>query len=115
MCQAYHKTPSEIHGIEGAAGFFFDQGIFLFGRWVEAECQEAEQGARNEMFAKSARARTFARCMGDDMGSSTAGYADPWADGIVEVVDAKTGERKRRSASKKEGGDEVMGLDALVF
>lgn len=89
MSQAYHRPPSEIYGFYGARSLFFDRSIFLFGQWVEGELQEAERSASNEMFARSARARTFARCMGDDMAFSTAGFADPYADGNVKVPSRK--------------------------
>ena len=45
---------------------------------------EAESRASNATFANMNRARTFARCMGDDMERSTAGFADPVADGKIK-------------------------------
>jgi hypothetical protein len=89
MSQSYNRTPSELYGFAGAVCLFFDQGIYLFGKWVEGELQEAERSASNEMFARSARARAFARCMGDDMSFSSAGFADPYADGNVTVPNRK--------------------------
>jgi hypothetical protein len=81
MAQSYHSRPSEIYEVEGATGLYFDQGIWAFGSWVEGELNSAEASAKNEMFARSAKERAFARCMGDDMEHSTAGFADPWSDG----------------------------------
>jgi hypothetical protein len=106
MSQAYHKTPSDLYGVKGAIGLCFDTGIFLFGRWVEGEVQEAERGASNEMFANMYRARTFARCMGDDMSESTVGFADPFNDGAVTTIDDQ-GNRKRRT-KVEDAGDEVL-------
>lgn len=87
MTQSYHKTPSEVYNVYGAAGLCFDRGVFLFGRWVEGELSAAESQARNEMFARSSRARAFARCMGDDMATSTAGFADPALSGPIKRTD----------------------------
>lgn len=106
MSQSYHRPPSELYGVQAAAGLCFDTGIFLFGRWVEGEVQEAERSASNEMFANMYRDRAFARCMGDDMETSTVGFADPFADGAVTIVDAQ-GNRKRRT-QQKEGSDEIL-------
>lgn len=53
---------------------------------------EAESRASNAMFANMNRARAFARCMGDDMATSTAGFADPFADGKVKSDGESGGE-----------------------
>ena len=42
---------------------------------------EAESGATSAMFARSARLRAFAKAMGDDMSTSTAGFATPFFGG----------------------------------
>jgi hypothetical protein len=84
MTQAYNRLPSEIFGVSGAAGYFFDRGIYLFGNYVEGEMSEAESRASNASFANMNRARAFARCMGDDMAKSSAGFADPFADGKIK-------------------------------
>ena len=94
MSQSYHQPPSQIYEVKGAAGLFFDKGIFLFGRWVENVVENAGQDALSPAFAKSAQQRAFARCMGDDMSKSTAGFSDPYvaatrntqADGEGEVI-----------------------------
>jgi len=70
---------------------------------VEGEMQEAESRAQNEMFARSNRARAFARCMGDDMANSTAGFADPFAAGDIE----STSKRKKPFA-EEQPGDEIL-------
>lgn len=106
MCQAYNKTPSELYHVEGAAGLYFDTGIFQFARWVEGEMQEAEASAQNEMFARSNRARAFARCMGDDMSKSTAGFADPFAAGAtVKFIDKDGNEVASKQVSEP---DEII-------
>jgi hypothetical protein len=119
MSKTYNRTPSELHGVEGAAGLCFDTGIFIFANWVEGEMQSAEASAQNEMFARSNRARAFARCMGDDMETSTAGFADPFADGSAVVVDeSPTANRKRRKPfadiAEDAEDDEVLGLEEIV-
>lgn len=107
--QAYNKTPSEIYGVEGAVGLCFDTGIFHFAQWVEGEMRDAESRAQNEMFARSNRARAFARCMGDDMETSTAGYADPFATGALVADDSPAVKRKRRKPfAEEEPGDEIL-------
>jgi hypothetical protein len=78
MSQAYNQPPSEIYEVKGAAGLFFDKGIYNFGRYVENEVERAGQDALNASFARSQQQRAFARCMGDDMSTSTAGFADPY-------------------------------------
>lgn len=107
MSQSYHRPPSDLYGVEGATGLFFDTGVFLFGRWVEGEVQEAEHSASNQMFANMYRARAFARCMGDDMSESTVGFADPFADGVVVTLDDQ-GNRKRRAKTQEPGGDKIL-------
>lgn len=117
MCQAYNKTPSELYRIEGAAGLCFDTGIFVFARWVENELAEAENNASNEMFARSARARAFARCMGDDMSESTAGFTDPFARGDIETVDPLDGNfvpsdsKRKRRVQRPRGESELYDAD----
>jgi hypothetical protein len=81
MSQAYNRPPSDIYEVKGAVGLFFDKGIRLFGRYVESEVERAGQDALNSAFGRSAQARAFARCMGEDMTTSTVGFRDPFADG----------------------------------
>mgnify|MGYP007070997282 CR=1 FL=1 len=51
---------------------------------------EAESRASNASFANMNRARAFSRCMGDDMAKSTAGFADPFADGKIKKSKTKS-------------------------
>lgn len=92
MSQSYHKTPSDLYDVQGAAGICFDRGIFTFGQWVEGEMQEAESRASTQTFARSNRLRAFAKCMGDDMATSTAGFASPFADGTARRAGKDVGD-----------------------
>ena len=79
LSKSFNTLPSDIYGVSGAAGYFFDRGIYLFGNYVESEMSAAESSASNSSFANMSRSRAFARCMGDDMEKSTAGFADPFS------------------------------------
>lgn len=118
MAQAYHRMPSEIYGVAGATGFFFDRGIFLFGRYVEGEMSAAEERASNAMFARSNRERAFAACMGDDMGVSSAGFADPFTTGAIDTQyspDVGARKLKRRSKSRdNEEADELLWSESIA-
>lgn len=92
MSQAYSRPPSEIYEVKGAVGLFFDKAIFLFGRYVEGEINDAGQDAISPGFARSAQMRAFAKCMGDDMETSNVGFADPFADGDPRDVGRGTDE-----------------------
>lgn len=83
MSQAYHRPPSEIYGVKGAAGLFLDRAIRLFGQHVEGEVQRAGSDAISPGFARSAQQRAFARCMGEDMEKSNVGFANPAATGAL--------------------------------
>lgn len=96
MSQAYHQPASNVYGIKYAPGFFFDRGISVFGKHVEAVVQRASQDAISPAFARMSEQRAFAAAMGDDMETSNVGFADPFADGAVEGVD---------------GGDEIIMSD----
>ena len=50
----------------------------------------AESSASNSSFANMNRARAFARCMGDDMATSSAGFADPFSEGKIKTSTKKT-------------------------
>ena len=84
MSQALNKSPSELFEVKGAVGLFFDKGIFLFGRYVEQEVEEAGRDALTPAFGRSAQQRAFARCMGEDMATSSVGFANPYAGGAVK-------------------------------
>lgn len=92
MSQAYNRTPSEIYEVRGAVGLFFDKGLFYFGKHVEGVVQRAGQDAVNSSFARMAEARAFAEAMGDDMETSNVGFADPFADGGVDLPEGVDGE-----------------------
>lgn len=84
MSQAYNLRPSDLFEVKGAVGLFFDKGIFFFGRYVEAEVEEAGRDALTPGFARSAQQRAFARCMGEDMATSAVGFANPYTDAKVK-------------------------------
>lgn len=63
--------------MEGAVGGVLDRALWIFGDKVESEMQTAAANANGPMFQRSAQLRTFARLMGDDMNTSTAGFASP--------------------------------------
>lgn len=76
--KTYHKLPSDLLGVtDPLARYYFDRGIYWFGRFVEGEMDTAEKiagkGKRNaEPFIASARQRTFNKLMG--IKDSTAGF-----------------------------------------
>lgn len=79
--------------MRGAAGFFFDKGIFFFGKHVEGVVERAGADAISPGFARSAQLRAFAEQMGDDMEDSAIGFADPFSEGIF---------------SQDESGEEIL-------
>jgi len=62
--------------VNDLALFYFDRGVWYFGRRVDAELAEAGSH-KNTAIANSNRMRALARCMGDDMSTSTVGFRDP--------------------------------------
>lgn len=70
----------------GAAGLFFDRGVYFFGKHVEGVVQRASQDAISPAFARMSEQRAFAAAMGDDMETSSAGFADPFADGVMDSI-----------------------------
>jgi hypothetical protein len=48
---------------------------------------EAESSASGDAFRRSARMRAFARCMGDNMETSTAGFASPFVSSAKDSTD----------------------------
>jgi hypothetical protein len=75
---------------------FFDKGIYYFGKYVEGVVDRAGQDALNSTFARSAQARAFSQLMGDDMESSSAGFADPFAGASSSTIPVD------------ENGDEIL-------
>lgn len=66
------------------------------------------------MFSNMYRARAFARCMGDDMEKSNAGFRDPFADGSATVVDeTHTPRRRNKPWHEEQEGDEVLDLEDI--
>ena len=56
MSQAYHCPPSEFWCFDAATpkGYYFNRGVFLFGRMVDNEMSKAEARARKGRKPKSA-------------------------------------------------------------
>ena len=86
MSRAYNQPPSEIYGVKGAVGLFFDKGIYYFGKYVEGVVERAGEDALNSTFARSAQARAFAQLMGDDMEKSSVGFANPFSGAETSTI-----------------------------
>lgn len=56
--------------------FYFDRGIWAFGRHVTTRLEEAGR-SNNQAIARVQRIREWERLMGIDMSTSTSGFADP--------------------------------------
>ena len=56
MSQAYRCPPSEFWCFDASTpkGYYFNRGVFLFGRLIEGEMQKAEARARKGRKPKSA-------------------------------------------------------------
>ena len=77
-----HKLPSEVVGLQcfsnDIASYYFDRGLWFFGTMVTNRIEEAGNH-KNPTIANGQREREFAKCMGDNMVQSAAGFADPAA------------------------------------
>lgn len=62
--------------------------------------QEAESQATGPMFQRSARIRAFAKAMGDDMETSSVGFAAPMFGEVPE--------RPRDGEPKESANDEIL-------
>jgi hypothetical protein len=78
--QFANRLPSEVLGTQcfsnDIASYYFDRGIWFFGTAVTGRLQEAGNH-KNQAIANGQREREFARCMGDNMLTSAAGFQDP--------------------------------------
>ena len=76
MSQAFHCPPSEFWCFDATTpkGYYFNRGVFLFGRMVDNEMHKAETRARKgrkpksaERLANSARLGVLAKYLGTDI------------------------------------------------
>jgi hypothetical protein len=76
MSQAYHCPPSEFWCFDESTpkGYYFNRGVFLFGRMVDNEMNKAEARARKgrkpksaERLANSARLGVLHKYIGGDI------------------------------------------------
>jgi hypothetical protein len=78
--KAFNQRPSSIVLLDDRVGdigrFYFDRGIWAFGEAVANRLDEVVAGTRNPVIAQAQREREWARLMGDDMETSTAGFRD---------------------------------------
>lgn len=56
MSQTYHCPPSELWCFDASTpkGYYFNRGVFLFGRMVESDMASAEAAARKNRKGKNA-------------------------------------------------------------
>jgi hypothetical protein len=83
MTKVYRQRPSDILQLEGSLiKFQVDRGIRLFGTYVENSVDKAGDAAggstknakSKKALTTTARTRTLAKLLGEDMSKSTAGY-----------------------------------------
>jgi hypothetical protein len=76
----FGQNPSDCALLPECVGeigrFYFDRGIWAFGRHVTNRLQEAGQSS-NASIAQAQREREWEKLMGGDMTSSATGFADP--------------------------------------
>lgn len=85
MSQAYHCPPSSFWCFDETTpkGFYFNRGVFLFGRMVDNEMAKAEARARKNRKPKSAeRLATSARLgvLAKYLGTEIKRFRDPMQD-----------------------------------
>ena len=82
MSQVYRCRPSDLVGLEDVLErFWFDRGIRLFGVYLTNQADAAADnagrsasGGNRAAMEQSARDRTLAKLLGEDMTKSNAGY-----------------------------------------
>jgi hypothetical protein len=76
----FGKNPSDVALLDERVGeigrFYFDRGIWAFGRHVANRLDEAGQ-SENPAIARTQREREWERLMGADMTDSATGFRDP--------------------------------------
>ncbi len=78
----FGQRPSDValldERVEDIGRFYFDRGIWAFGRHVAARMAEVGQ-SQDAGIAETLRLREWERLMGADMSNSATGFADPGA------------------------------------
>jgi hypothetical protein len=81
----FGQKPSDTALLDEAVGeigrFYFDRGIWAFGRHVANRLEAAGQSS-NQAIAQAQREREWERLMGADMTNSATGFADPSVDSL---------------------------------
>lgn len=76
----FGQNPSDCALLDECVGeigrFYFDRGIWAFGKHVANRLDEAGQ-SDNATIARTQRIREWERLMGADMSNSAAGFRDP--------------------------------------
>jgi hypothetical protein len=76
----FGQNPSDVAILDERVGeigrFYFDRGIWAFGKHVANRLEEAGQ-SDNQTIARAQREREWERLMGNDMTNSAAGFRDP--------------------------------------
>ena len=75
----FGQNPSDVALLDECVGeigrFYFDRGIWAFGKHVANRLDEAGQ-SNNKTIARTQREREWERLMGTDMSNSTTGFRD---------------------------------------
>lgn len=87
MSQAYHCPPSEFWCFDESTpkGYYFNRGVFLFGRMVDNEMSKAEARARKGRKPKSAERLTNSARLGvlqKYIGGDIKRFRDPAVDRV---------------------------------
>jgi hypothetical protein len=76
----FGQKPSDVALLDERVGeigrFYFDRGIWAFGKHVANRLDEAGQ-SENPTIAQAQRLREWERLMGGDMTNSATGFRDP--------------------------------------
>jgi hypothetical protein len=90
MSQAYHCPPSEFWCFDESTpkGYYFNRGVFLFGRMIDNEMSKAEARARKNRKPKSAERLANAARLGvlqKYLGGDIKRFRDPAIDGKTTI------------------------------
>lgn len=81
----FGQNPSNVALLDECVGeigrFYFDRGIWAFGKHVANRLDEAGQ-SDNATIARAQREREWERLMGADMSNSATGFRDPEFDSV---------------------------------